>query len=186
MRVLRERANAKSRKQQALHDVVTPDVDVDAADAEHARIGAAVAALHKSAQACMPSLEARTLLACAWCARERETDTGPARPCAITLAQTERVVRLFDSQARATEHACEDASDAEWLKWIEAAMVVGGVVNWLDEQAAAWLDHADAVLHPQTRQCTPATVAALASNAHLHAKRTAFEAACRVFVHRLA
>jgi hypothetical protein len=186
VRVARARANAKRRKEQSMHDVVASDLGavLDAADAEHARLVAAVEALRAEiARDYLPSLEARALLRDAWQARQREVEVDePSQPCAMSLVATEQRVRLFDVHDGASEHTVDGPA---WLKWTEAAMVVGSSVTWLDEQAAAWLDASPHTLDARTRQITRGTLAALVTDAHLQLKRRAFNAACRVLVHQL-
>ena len=158
-RVLKARANAKRRKEQSPHDVVT----LDCLDRVHAGLAAHAAWLHRIEQ--LGQRVAGELfgdgLACfqhAYKHTQRiETAASSEATCCFTGAPATRRVTLLDVE-------CGEqmwwVADTTWVQWLEAATVVGRAPVWLDAALEAHL--------PAERvQLTPAHLDALVQEAAL-------------------
>ena len=149
-RVLKARADARKRKEQAPHDVCT--MELTDARARHTEWTALIA---ERTQHCVERVwTTPEALACARAASnasQHEWHTRDAdAACVFTGAPTRRrVVFIADDAAldgtgdtlTQSEHAVDDAAhEGRWRYWIQAAMVVGRAPVWLDGQVTAWLD----------------------------------------------
>ena len=166
-RVLKARAQAKRRKEQSPHDVVTGDcmVRVQAALSVHA---AWLARLDQLRLAVGTEYLFGDGLACfyhAWSHTQRieSSAVGDGTCCCFTGRPATLRLTLLDLECRET-HAYVASKD--WLRWLEAASVVGRSAWWLDARVEEWLVASNA-----SNPLTPSDLDRLVSDAPLQSLR---------------
>lgn len=187
--VIDTRDSMKLRKEQQMHLMMEPalEAQMERARAARSTLDRRVERLLAHADAYMPSEEAVECFAAARSSSQRAwASHGVAGDrCAFSGCASASVRRVTfhgnwctASGERAESTHCVDVATA-WRKWLEAAMVLGVVREWLDERAAAWIDVND------VRHIDAGVVSAVTCAEHLARKRCALASAARYFAHVL-
>jgi len=195
-RVLKSRANAKRRKDQSMHDVVTSDLDVNDALAEHLAMVERRESLMHTVHRYMPSAEASAMLSAAFVAcqcewtTETAADVADAGYCCMSLVPTASRLTLIGNTSPAdgsavrteTRHA---VAESTWSEFVVAAMTLGMLDTWLDDQVGAWIDHHHHSVLTPLAQLNTASYGAFRASKTLGKLRDTFNRACSLLVRTL-